>query len=72
MCGIVLALVIFTITALIGMHMYVVTLMNRYIQDGNLRYNDDYGWSTTTNNGSNNNNGIWGDFTTGWGTTNNN
>ncbi|THG93374.1 hypothetical protein EW026_g7844 [Hermanssonia centrifuga] len=77
MCGIAYtALVIFTITSLIGMHIYVVTqfvtLMNRFIQDGNLRRNKDYGWSTTTTNGSNNNAGGWGDFSVGWGTTNDN
>ncbi|PSR79118.1 hypothetical protein PHLCEN_2v7160 [Hermanssonia centrifuga] len=71
MCGITYtALVIFTITSLIGMHIYVVTqfvaLMNCFLQDANSRHNDDYGWSTTTTNGSNNNNAR------GWGTANDN
>ncbi|THG94569.1 hypothetical protein EW026_g6932 [Hermanssonia centrifuga] len=71
------ALVIFTITSLIGMHIYVITqfvaLMNCFLQDANLRHNEDYGWSTTTNNGSNNNNARgWGDSSAGWGTTNDN
>ncbi|THH00844.1 hypothetical protein EW026_g1717 [Hermanssonia centrifuga] len=78
MCGIAYtALVIFTITSLIRMHIYVVTqfvtLMDHFIQDGNLRRNENYDWSTTTNNGSNNNNaGGWGDSATGWGMTNDN
>ncbi|PSR79076.1 hypothetical protein PHLCEN_2v7162 [Hermanssonia centrifuga] len=78
MCGVTYtALIIFTITSLIGMHIYIVTqfvtLMNHFIQDGNLRRNNDYGWSTITNNRSNNNNARgWGDSTTGWGTTNDN
>ncbi|PSS36786.1 hypothetical protein PHLCEN_2v1417, partial [Hermanssonia centrifuga] len=73
MCGIAFtALVIFIITTLIGMHVYVVTqfiaIMNRLVQDGNARHNEDYRWSTTTNN---NNAGGWGDSSAGWGTTNN-
>ncbi|PSR82393.1 hypothetical protein PHLCEN_2v6084 [Hermanssonia centrifuga] len=78
MCGIAYtALVIFTITSLIGMHIYVVTqfvaLMNRFLQDANSQHNDNYGWSTTTNNRSNNNNaGGWGNSSAGWGTTNDN
>ncbi len=73
MCGIAFtALVIFVITTLIGMHVYVVTqfiaIMNRFVQEGNARRVKDYGWSTTTNN---NNAGGWGDSSAGWGTTNN-
>ncbi|PSR84354.1 hypothetical protein PHLCEN_2v5458 [Hermanssonia centrifuga] len=72
MCGITFtALVIFIITSLIGMHVYVVTqfitIMNRFIQDGNARRNKDYGWSTTTNNAEG-----WGNSSAGWGTTNGN
>ncbi|THG94183.1 hypothetical protein EW026_g7235 [Hermanssonia centrifuga] len=74
MCGIAFtALIIFVISTLIGMHVYVVTqfiaIMNRLVQEGNARRNEDYSWSTTTNN---NNAGGWGDSSARWGTTNNN